>query len=563
MRLSLAGALAAVLLAGCRSPTLIDVSVSTDIACPRVTGTAFTSGTLGEIESLPATSASHECANGRIGSIVLVPSGGDQNALVGFKVVAAINGESVDDCVPDAGSYGPNCIVARRALRYIPHTSLTVDVVMSGACAGIACDAESTCVAGSCVPATIGNPSQCAGNGCGEGVLGPGDGGAPNATVRDAAVEASAPTVVACDTRGLLAGAAWPMEGYCPSGRGRSPLVGPHQQPRLAWSVSLQGGVASSPSVGPDGTVYISTLGGVVLALQPGDGGVQWTNLPFGDAGAIWTMPVLAADETIRVFDFTQPGGYAVFALDGGVLLNVAAPPIRSGVTMVADGTLFAVDTFGALDAFRNGGMLSQVTDVGQDFTRPSVASNGTIFSNDNVGDVFAVLDGGEAWRRSLDAGSAGTSTPQIAPDGTLRVLSFNDALYALDSSSGAVLWSQQVLAGGGDLHGMAIADDGTTYLGTSAGLYAYDSKGGPVGNRANINVGAPSIDAEGYVYAAADGVALAAFDPACNLKWQLALPSVPGGGTVTDSPVIGPGGMVYVTIDNGGGTALLVAFGP
>jgi outer membrane protein assembly factor BamB len=575
MRAHSAAIVLAAAVAACRTPTQIDVTVSTDLPCPRVTGTAFTSGTLGALESLPATATTHSCANTHIGSVVLVPSGADDSALVGFKVITAINGESVDDCVPgDAGTYGPNCIVARRALRYLPHTQLTVDVRMSGACAGIACDDLSTCVEGSCAPATIGNPSQCTGNGCDEGVLGAGDAGThdasvldaegPDATLRDAAADAPTPVVPPCDMAGLLADAAWPMEGYCPYGRARSPLVGPHVQPALLWSVPLAGGGASAPSIGPDGTVYVATLGGVVEALQPSDGGAVWTDMPFGDAAAIWSMPVLAADETVRIFDFTMPGAYAVLSLDGGVQRTVPVAPVRGGVTLVGGGTMFAADTFGSLDALNaKGAVLYSVPQVAEDGTRPSVAPDGTVFSNDNRGAIYAIVDGGAAWQASFDAGIGGTSTPRIAIDGTLRVLSYQDALYALDPGSGAVLWGVQVLPGAGDLRGMALAEDGTTYLGSSAGLFAYDLKGNLIGKSANLAVGAPTVDAQGYVYAQLGDNQVAGFDPGCNLKWQVTLPSVPGGGAVSDSPVIGPGEMVYVTFDSGGNAGVLAAIGP
>jgi sulfatase modifying factor 1 len=185
-------ALAAALTA-CRSPTQISVDVETDVPCTQVSATAFTAGELGAIESLPATSASTTCSDGHLGTEVLLPSGAS-NAAVGFKIVTALNGATTAACSGAAAANDANCIVGRRALRYIPHTPLKVIVDMTQACEGTICTPESTCVNAVCVPATISDSSQCEGAGCNESVLGPADAGV-DATV-DAGVDATVETGV-------------------------------------------------------------------------------------------------------------------------------------------------------------------------------------------------------------------------------------------------------------------------------------------------------------------------------------------------------------------------------
>src|SRR5439155_17223345 len=140
----------------------------------------------------------------------------------------------VDECV--AHAYGKGCIVARRALRYIAHASLTVPVVMRGSCDGVACDESKTCVRGQCVDATIPSSDSCRGAGCGESVLGPGaDGGTVDAAADGPTTDAP-PPLAACDTTGLQQGAPWPMSGYCPARRARSPFRRPVTKPRITWS---------------------------------------------------------------------------------------------------------------------------------------------------------------------------------------------------------------------------------------------------------------------------------------------------------------------------------------
>jgi len=159
-----------VTVASCREPTQIDVEITTDVKCPDLKGTAITVGNLGELDQRPITAQTQACVEGRIGELVVVPSGGDDET-VAIKIVLGF-GRDPAECVPP--SYGPGCIVARRALRYIPHTHLTLPIFLSAACNGIACGATETCVGGDCRPATIADPGACSSpGGCNETTLSP------------------------------------------------------------------------------------------------------------------------------------------------------------------------------------------------------------------------------------------------------------------------------------------------------------------------------------------------------------------------------------------------------
>lgn len=141
----------------CREPTQITLEITTDVACSDLHETSITVGTLSELELKEPSTATLACdpATGRIGSLVLIPSGSEDPAAV--RVVTAIGGmPSAYDCV--AAGYQGGCIVARRALRYIPHTPLYLPVSMNVACIDVPCGSSETCVDGACVPATV---EQC------------------------------------------------------------------------------------------------------------------------------------------------------------------------------------------------------------------------------------------------------------------------------------------------------------------------------------------------------------------------------------------------------------------
>jgi hypothetical protein len=165
---------------GCRGATQITVELTTDVKCDDVRGTTLTVGELDGLDEHAITTQTTACdpATGRIGSIVVVPSG-ENDATIAFRAVLGL-GRDPTSCV--APSYGPGCVVARRALRFVPHETLTLPVFLAAICSGVACGETETCVQGACKSATIADPSTCASEiGCGEDTLPPGTGSGADA----------------------------------------------------------------------------------------------------------------------------------------------------------------------------------------------------------------------------------------------------------------------------------------------------------------------------------------------------------------------------------------------
>ncbi len=189
MKRALAGVLLTMAAIGCRSPTEIRLEVTTDQKCTDWKGAAIAVGELGVgLENAAPSTSTTSCDDaGHVGSVVVIPSGAD-GANVAFKVVGAVD-HGLEQCTEDAGYAG--CIVARRALRFIPHETLTLTVPLEGACKDVPCTADETCVNGLCHSATIVDPTQCESTSCGESAL-PSqieDGGAQfDATVNDGGV---------------------------------------------------------------------------------------------------------------------------------------------------------------------------------------------------------------------------------------------------------------------------------------------------------------------------------------------------------------------------------------
>lgn len=147
------------------------VEVRTDLRCDEVADTAVVTGTVDNVETRDATATSTTCADGRIGMLVVAPAEDDQAELA-VRVVTGLKGKRAEDCKKDAYD---RCIVSRRAVRYGPHRSVRMNVMMRASCINAPCDAAgfTTCVQGSCVPARV-DPDVCGDGVCEEsGLVGP------------------------------------------------------------------------------------------------------------------------------------------------------------------------------------------------------------------------------------------------------------------------------------------------------------------------------------------------------------------------------------------------------
>src|SRR5262249_38124828 len=77
-----------------------------------------------------------------------------------------------------------------------------------------------------------------------------------------------------------------------PTGRRGGPA--PHTQPALQWSAAVGGVVAGSPTIGPDGTIYVASHDGGLYAFTPA-GAQKWR---FATGDRSWSTPAVAADGT-------------------------------------------------------------------------------------------------------------------------------------------------------------------------------------------------------------------------------------------------------------------------
>lgn len=554
--------------AACLRPTQVTVVISTDLPCQQYRGIALTVGRLGaDLEGRVPSVTSTSCdAQGHIGSVVVVPSEGDSDEIA-VRVVAG-NARDPELCV--APGYGPQCIVARRALRYIPHTPLTVPIVMRVSCDGIACSPNETCVFGLCRSAVIPRPEDCEGDGCGEQVLVPGTTPPPDAGVDGSALDGSAlpdapppppppPDASggggACDTvGGFEPGASWPSFGGCGSHAGRTTVIGPPAGAQVKWFVAV--GAAGSPGtsavVAANGILYVGgdslravSPAGTVLWTVPGtvsqtpaigrgavyavtsislnahalDGGLLWSAAVGGVAG-----PNLGVDGTIYISGTASrvgayhPDGGGRWNVDGGM----GGPPVLAAPAVGADGTIYGAPVgSGSAQAYlpANGAVKWSASASSPFQSSPVAGANGMSFFPAGFTVVAALPDGGVAWTFSSpptgDGGVAMATSPAVGADGTVYIAGGNDGtLHARDPLTGVEKWSVVV---GGSLGPPIIDGEGTIYLGSSTGHLVGVRQDRSEKLRLAIGVGLRSpltLGPDGRLYVVADDGKLYAVGP-------------------------------------------------
>lgn len=143
------------LFCACQEPTQMRLEITTDASCQDIVATSITVGTPGDVETrAPVAEPEHCVSEGKIGTLVLIPSG-EPDDEIAIRVVTGL-AKTPAACVADGylkvapGEIG--CIVARKAARFRPNESVTVSVRISQACLDEPCSAGSSCELGQCVP---------------------------------------------------------------------------------------------------------------------------------------------------------------------------------------------------------------------------------------------------------------------------------------------------------------------------------------------------------------------------------------------------------------------------
>jgi len=158
----------------------------------------------------------------------------------------------------------------------------------------------------------------------------------------------------------------------------KAPIVS-HSPPAGADGI----GSGASPTIGPDGTIYIGANNSVFYAITP-DGQLEWLFEAEREIAGIWSTAALSADSSTLYFGANRGGIYAVNRLDGTLKWQY---PI-----------------------------------VGSVYSSPALDATGTLYTGSTVGHIFAI-DGATGRKIfDYDAQAPIWTAPAIRPDGSLLI---------------------------------------------------------------------------------------------------------------------------------------------
>nr|WP_319373494.1 PQQ-binding-like beta-propeller repeat protein [uncultured Methanobacterium sp.] len=168
----------------------------------------------------------------------------------------------------------------------------------------------------------------------------------------------------------------------------------------LKWTYTIGGNLQGSPTVGPDGTIYVGGADGKLYALNP-DGTLKW-NSTLG--GTIYGATI-GVDGTIYVGS-TNNQFYAV-NVDGTLKWNYATGAGIYGATIVgSDGTIYVGSTDGKLYAFRPDGILLWTyTTGGAIYNSVAISANETLYFGSGDKNIYAIAS--TVCRANQTAGAA------------------------------------------------------------------------------------------------------------------------------------------------------------
>lgn len=355
--------------------------------------------------------------------------------------------------------------------------------------------------------------------------------------------------------------APWPMFGGNAQRTGQSPFVTPVTA-RLQWRAATTDPILSSPVIGADGTIYITSGDGYLYAFR-GDGTEKWKWYGVFSSYLDRGSPAIDADGTIYLQSNNQSylSGY-LYAIDPRGTLKwkyKTESPFNNSPVIDDDGMII----FGAgkyVYALRPNGQLVWRHGVRDSAGTPAIGNHGIIYVVSRFGPLYAMQSNGAlVWINQQQY--VGASNPSIGGEGVIYVgdPADLDAVRADGSDQWTLQMSQVNPLDSSSFSSNfmscpTISQEGSIIVGAQDGnLYAI-RQDGTVRWRFKVGSGSTSaISANGIVYIGSDDGYLYAIGLDGLLRWKYKTQ-----GPVVSSPAIGRDGTVYV----GSWDGYLYAFG-
>lgn len=256
---------------------------------------------------------------------------------------------------------------------------------------------------------------------------------------------------------------------------------------QIVWQTDLPpGNVQDSPTLGPDGTIYIVNVAGALFAIDPTNGQVKWT-------AQIGNGQQAQFGQTVKVAPAVAPDGTVYVAALTGSLYAVS-PPSGSGNQGSSKWSFDFGEHLGSTPL-----VTAPVTagpNRGQDgigsAASATIGPDGTIYIGANNSNFYAISPNGQQkWLYEAERELAGIwTTAALSGDASTLYFGANKGgIYALNTQSGALKWQFNVV---GSIYGSPAVDAaGTLYTGSTVGhVFSVSTATGDY--YTDLDVGAP-----------------------------------------------------------------------
>jgi len=240
---------------------------------------------------------------------------------------------------------------------------------------------------------------------------------------------------------------------------------GPPYPPAIVrFSVPI-GPMASSPVIGGDGTIYVGTLDGKLVAVAPRGTATKWSVTTNDKAGS---SPAIGQDGTIYVGS-TDHGLYAIRPEGTIAWRTDLGAEVTGSPAVGGDGTIYVGAVDGKLHAVEPTGDVRWSYATGGPITGTPAVYAGVVYvgSADKKLHAVSVVDGTGRWTYETQGAVA---TPVIAADGTVYVGSADMRVYAI-KPTGTLFFAVNVR--GRVKSAPALIAGPTLYVTTDTGLVA------------------------------------------------------------------------------------------
>jgi outer membrane protein assembly factor BamB/subtilisin family serine protease len=276
------------------------------------------------------------------------------------------------------------------------------------------------------------------------------------------------------------------------------------------WQETTGDSVTCSPSVAPDGTVYVGSDDNSLYAYGP-DGTLKWSHASEGIFDT--SSAAVGADGTVyagstdgNIYAYSENGTLQwQYTIQGAAGSGTSGNSITCSTALSSSGVIYTHGTDGNVYALNSNGSLKWLAAVpGGSYAAPTIAPDGTIYIATDGGALYALNpDGTQKWVFNAPvSGEPIYTAAAIDSAGNLYIATLSGNVYSV-TPTGTLRWSYA--AGNGITSAPAIANGSIYFGGYDGNLYSLAESSGAlqwkcaIGDQ--VRASAPAVDANGTIY--------------------------------------------------------------